>query len=638
MFPEHSPELATRVEFLGMAMAIAMGPLVSLQLYPKEFNRRICQIFCWLALFWVGIILLTSTAVYARFLPFYQLETILLSMYVCYGTYRAWRHGRDGAGLFLSGFLLFFLSTFHAILNAQGIIQGQEFVQVGLFAFLFFQALILALRFDRAFDKAELAETEIRQLNANLESTVEERTEKIRIILSHVKSGFFLLDRQGTILPGFSNSCRKLLDPDFAPGANLYSLLGDLGYTSRHLRISIDQIFDSAIPTAVALEQLPNRLDFGDRSVSLSGSEIRAPGEGSIVALLITMNDATILRDAEQKIASNEMVLTILKNLESFRLFCIDFAEEMAAAESAALAGEEIQVRMLLHTIKGNLGTFRIFSISEMVHNLENKAKIQKSDISEISLAMNNLLVDHRQLFEIDSTQSLAKNQWVSVDEIQAILDYIDKLLESPMKETVISRISPLMLPTISMFLGPVQETVQDTASGLDKEVKLTIEGQELRVPWHYKPVLVNIIHLVRNSVAHGIELPEDRGHKPRRGSIHLRFQLDSNGLTIRIEDDGQGLDISKIRSKALQKGLFSAEQLNSMPEDEIAQLIFLAEFSTETNLTEFSGRGIGMTAIADSVHRLGGSIQLSSKTGTGSVFVLNLPELNQTQRNMRAS
>ncbi len=168
---------------------------------------------------------------------------------------------------------------------------------------------------------------------------------------------------------------------------------------------------------------------------------------------------------------------------------------------------------------------------------------------------------------------------------------------------------------------------VRDLAKDCGKEVDLHIEGGEAELD---KTLVEEIgdplVHLIRNSVDHGIETPDERekSGKPRRGNILLRARQDSNMIVITIQDDGRGLQVDKLRKKALQNGLIKENEV--LTDKETYNLIFEAGFSTAEKVTNISGRGVGMDVVKKNITKLKGVIELDSGIGEGTTTTIKLP------------
>jgi two-component system chemotaxis sensor kinase CheA len=168
---------------------------------------------------------------------------------------------------------------------------------------------------------------------------------------------------------------------------------------------------------------------------------------------------------------------------------------------------------------------------------------------------------------------------------------------------------------------------VRDLARKLDKQIELCMEGEDTELD---KTVVENIgdplVHMVRNSVDHGIELPAERlkAGKPVQGRISLRAYHKAGSVFIEIEDDGKGLDRDAILRKAVSAGKAKADQ--SYSDAEVYQMVFLPGLSTAKTVTDVSGRGVGMDVVKKNIEALRGTVEIRSEKGIGSSFVIRLP------------
>ena len=133
---------------------------------------------------------------------------------------------------------------------------------------------------------------------------------------------------------------------------------------------------------------------------------------------------------------------------------------------------------------------------------------------------------------------------------------------------------------------------------------------------------------MIRNAVDHGVESPEDRksSGKPDKSLVRLEARQEGDHIVLIIADDGRGMSPEKIRSKAVEKGLITEEEANTLDERQSLNLIFLPGFSTKTQISDVSGRGVGMDVVKTNIQKLNGSIEIKSELGKGSVFIISLP------------
>ncbi|WP_203323794.1 chemotaxis protein CheA, partial [Pseudoxanthomonas beigongshangi] len=172
-------------------------------------------------------------------------------------------------------------------------------------------------------------------------------------------------------------------------------------------------------------------------------------------------------------------------------------------------------------------------------------------------------------------------------------------------------------------------KVARDVARSLKKEVDLELIGADTELDRNLVEALSDpLVHLVRNAIDHGIELPDLREAtgKPRSGQVRLAAQQEGDYVTIEIRDDGAGIDPERLRDKALEKGLIEPEAAARLSHDECLQLIFLPGFSTKTEITDISGRGVGMDVVQSRIRELSGQIQIHSQLGRGSRFLIRVP------------
>ncbi len=184
------------------------------------------------------------------------------------------------------------------------------------------------------------------------------------------------------------------------------------------------------------------------------------------------------------------------------------------------------------------------------------------------------------------------------------------------------------MVPIGTVF-ARFRRVVRDLSHNRGKSINLILEGEETELD---KKIIDQIgdplMHMVRNSVDHGVETPEERkaAGKPVEGLLHLNASHIGNHIVISIKDDGKGLDPELLKKKALEKGVISHEEADSLSTGECYQLIFRPGFSTAQEVTDISGRGVGMDVVRRSIEQLGGSVEIESEIGVGTTFFIKLP------------
>lgn len=186
-----------------------------------------------------------------------------------------------------------------------------------------------------------------------------------------------------------------------------------------------------------------------------------------------------------------------------------------------------------------------------------------------------------------------------------------------------------LRMVPLEVVVERLPRMVRDLARGAGKEVTFEIHGKELEMDRALLEALVDpLVHILRNAVDHGIEDPEERVRrgKPRAGAIRLEARKEKDTVLIRVADDGRGIDVDKVRRTAVKRGLLSEEKAAALSDQEALHLIALPGFSTADQVTEVSGRGVGMDVVQSVVKSLQGSFQIESRLGEGTTITIKLP------------
>lgn len=208
--------------------------------------------------------------------------------------------------------------------------------------------------------------------------------------------------------------------------------------------------------------------------------------------------------------------------------------------------------------------------------------------------------------------------------ELNTITQNISTITSDLQEKVMKTRLQP-----VSIIFKPLPGVVREISRKLNKKVKLVTEGESTELD---RSILNGIkdplTHVLRNSLDHGIEPYEDRVKttKPDEATIKLKAYHEGSQVVIEISDDGRGVNVEKVKSKALENGLMSAEELSKLSEQETCMLIFKAGFSTADQVSEVSGRGVGMDVVRSNIENLGGHIELDSQSGKGTVLKFKIP------------
>ncbi len=207
------------------------------------------------------------------------------------------------------------------------------------------------------------------------------------------------------------------------------------------------------------------------------------------------------------------------------------------------------------------------------------------------------------------------------LDRAVSTLDIATARLQSAVMRT---RMQP-----VGKVFSRFPKVARDVARSLKKEVELELIGAETELDRNLVEALADpLVHLVRNAIDHGVEMPELREAqgKPRSGHVRLSAQQEGDYVSIEVQDDGAGIDPERLRQKAREKGLIDPEAAARLSSEECLHLVFLPGFSTKQQVTDISGRGVGMDVVQSRIRELSGQIQIQSELGRGSRFMIRVP------------
>lgn len=265
--------------------------------------------------------------------------------------------------------------------------------------------------------------------------------------------------------------------------------------------------------------------------------------------------------------------------------------------------------------------TVSIVSPPELKQQKEKKS-------AEGSLRVSIHLLD--QLMNLAGELVLSRNQLVqavaskNMESIELVKQRIDSITSELQESIMFTRMQP-----IGTVFNRFPRLTRELTMQLGKEVELSIEGEGVELDKTIlEAISAPLTHLIRNSLDHGIEMPEDRQRagKDKKGKVILRASHEAGMVILEVVDDGQGMDPEKIASSLIKKGIFTEEQIQHLSDKEKLHLIFLPGFSTSESVTEISGRGVGMDVVKTNLDKLGGQIDISSKPGKGTSIRIKLP------------
>ncbi|MBL3520082.1 chemotaxis protein CheA [Aliarcobacter lanthieri] len=254
------------------------------------------------------------------------------------------------------------------------------------------------------------------------------------------------------------------------------------------------------------------------------------------------------------------------------------------------------------------------------ISNNNNSIRVNLDKIDLLMTNVGDLVITNAMLTQFSSTIEDTKTRGPVLERLE--------LLERHIRDMQDSIMSIRMVPMDSIY-SKFPKVVRDISKKLGKKVEFKHYGDNVEIDKAMIEGLTDpLMHIIRNSLDHGIEMPEDRiqSGKNDTGTISISAEQANGQMIISIEDDGKGIDSERVAQKALEKGQIDENQYNSMSHNEKALLVFGAGVSTADQITDISGRGVGMDVVKTNIHKLGGVIKLDTELGKGTVITIMLP------------
>ena len=256
--------------------------------------------------------------------------------------------------------------------------------------------------------------------------------------------------------------------------------------------------------------------------------------------------------------------------------------------------------------------------------NRENTIRVDTSRLDQVLNLSGEIGLTKNRLTSLRADIIAGKNDSETLHALDQAVSQLDLLVSDLQNSVMKTRMQP-----IGRLFQKYPRIARDLARQLGKDVELVLAGEETEVDKTMIEDLADpLIHLIRNAVDHGVEMPEERAAagKPTKSLVRLEARQEGDHIVLIIADDGKGMSAERIRAKAVEKGLITEEEANTLDERQSLSLILLPGFSTKTDISDVSGRGVGMDVVKTNIQKLNGSVEIRSEPGKGSVFLISLP------------
>ena len=501
---------------------------------------------------------------------------------------------------------------------------------------------VMADKVSKLHDEVVEKNAKLTEYNANLNSQVNARTREIKCILDNVSSGFLMIDVNGSVLPGFSKSCRSLLGESVTPGADLLALLGLKKQDEFSIYSElISQSFENDLPTEMTIGQLPKELTIAGKTISLSASLAVNEHTAAVESILLSFSDVTERRSLEKKNQETQILIRILKNIDIFKKYISDVKYLLEAARQAYCLNDLDVMRGAIHTLKGNSSTVGLKDVADFAAVAEDCYAISLGDFDEIERLIQDFLKKHFDVLGVSWTVDEEAKVAISVSELDSLVGQVSELLDGKEGHSAVTNFMSdwavkKQYVSASSLMGNLSEYASEIASKAGKICQINVLGGNTMVDKKTMGQPIgSLIHVVNNAVDHGIEMPSVRtqvGKQPC-GQIEISFIETISFWTITVKDDGAGIDLTRLTQKAIQSGAVTKQAVDKMTNEEMARLVFVPGLSTAKQddtggtIHSVSGQGIGMAAVESTATGLGGKIDIKTCSGKGTSTVISIPK-----------
>lgn len=390
-----------------------------------------------------------------------------------------------------------------------------------------------------------------------------------------------------------------------------------------------------ALMTLQAIERVGSVLATTPGEEAIENEEF----ESSFEVLVATGQSAGVLYAAAKGVTEITEVLMQPWAIEAAKLYPITPAaappqpktapEEAAAAAEAVRAAEDERKLDAGPEARGKPHdeVQRIATDKKGQSNATQQGQTVRVDVTRLDKLLNlvgELVIDRTRIAQLGGQFERQFEFNDMVENLNETAAHIGRITDELQEEIMKAR----MLPIDNVF-NRFPRMIRDLAQKLEKEINFVVEGKETELDRSVIEIIGDpLIHMLRNSVDHGIEMPDERekAGKPRCGTVRLCARHEENHIVIEIHDDGGGIDPDKMRANAVKKGLMAQDVANRMTDRDAINLIFASGFSTAAVVSDVSGRGVGMDIVKSNLQKLGAQIDIDSKVGRGSTFRVKLP------------
>jgi signal transduction histidine kinase len=462
-----------------------------------------------------------------------------------------------------------------------------------------------------------------------LAGKIARRNDQMRLVLDNVDEALVTVRRDGTLDPECSAAFVRWFG---APAASHFAaqIAGDDARMHAMLALAWAEIVEGTMPIELLVDQFPNRLDRDGRHYRLDIKPLIE--QDALVGALLRIRDVTTEVETQRVLTAQREYVAVFERAMADPHGVREFIEDTGKlVERLPGDPDPVDRKRAAHTIKGNAAIYGVTSVADVAHRLEDAM----AESAAIEPAMVQELVDTWAAFATRVERLLGQRTSCHVDipcaELEALADLAERAGAS-----AADRLRALLHEPVAIRFDGFRRQMARVAERLGKPApEVTIDAEGVRLPPdRLRPFWGAFSHLVRNALDHGVESTDERraAGKPDAGQITLRARIDDSAVAIEIADDGRGICWDRVRDKAHAAGLPADSH------DDLVRALFADGVSTAGEVTETSGRGVGLAAVLATVNELDGALAVHSEPARGTRFTFTFVIPSVAQRTRRWS
>jgi two-component system, chemotaxis family, sensor kinase CheA len=654
--------------------------LFAQQLFEKGRSKTLLGIMWKFQIAFTIVVLLLDVFGISTFNIFMQLDFIFAFVYAVSIIMTLSRDRNTNVvevRLFLIGFCIMLIFTLNDILYIyyKLLELGADTLHFGYFAFIVFMILTLGVRLVNTYGKLKIYSNDIDLknkslnemwkelsfsqdrlaiLNENLEDTVIKQTADIRRILNNAGQGFLTFGKDLIVQDNYSIECINIFGYNIE-GMRFSNLILSDDEGKKYLELMLVKIFNesSEYKKEIYIQLLPSEIQINNNFISISYKVIDDNPAKNNKIFMVILTDISEKRFLENTMEKERIILKMIvkavtsyndfiRFVRDYERFCEIKIFELLNSNQTVY-NISFEIFRAVHTFKGNFSQMDMVNIVDGLHMFE-------TELSEICKKSNEITIDDLKNFisEHDIIQWLKKDMDIlnevlgedyfkhekalTIDQTKLILieNKLSGALTPEQQKDILIQIRNLRYKPIFDLLKIYQNFIAKFSTHLEKPMKpIQFIGKDIQVDIEkYQDFTVSLINVFRNIMDHGIESPDERAKagKALEGNIKCSARIYKGNLLLSISDDGRGLDLSLIKKKAVEKGIYSEVEIKSINSEKILNIIFMDGFSTKSSISRLSGRGMGLSAVKAELNKLGGSVVVKNCPGKGMRFCFRLP------------